>query len=129
MRKHHLGQMTLVMLICLLGEGLVTLLPVPFPSSVVSMILVALFLQFKVIREEQIAETADFFMANMPFFFIPACVGIMNYWDIMVAQLVAFLVIAGLTTPVVYAVTGWSVTYVVKRRKKRDLDRNLSSRD
>lgn len=96
------------------------MLPFSFPSSVISMILLALFLQFKWIKEEQIADTADFLLSHMIVFFVPACVGILNYWDVLLDQLLPFILIAGLTTPIVYGVTAWTVTALVKWGKRHD---------
>ncbi len=60
-----------------LGELLVYLFHVPLPSSILGMLLLALFLKLKVIRLEWVQGLSDFLVANIGFFFVPPGVAIM----------------------------------------------------
>lgn len=112
-----MGQLTLIFAVCLLGEGMATV--IAFPSSVISMVLLAIFLMIKWVKEEQIQESADFLMANMGIFYIPPCIGMMDYFDLILAEFIPFFLVAGLTTPVVYAVTGFTVQLMMKKRNTK----------
>ena len=74
-----------------------------------------------VLKIEHIQEKADFLMENMAFFFVPAGVSVMNYFDILKSTLVPFLIICIVSTIITFAATAYSVQFVMKlmnRRKK-----------
>jgi putative effector of murein hydrolase LrgA (UPF0299 family) len=55
----------------------------------------------------------------MAFFFLPTCVGVMEHADAIMGQLAPFLLIAFITTPVVYFVTAWTVQLTVRLMGKQ----------
>ena len=55
-----LKQLTLILAICLAAEALVAFLPFAFPSSVAAILILAILLGAKLLKEQQIQETADF---------------------------------------------------------------------
>ncbi len=124
-------QIGIVFFVCLIGEWISAVLPFAFPGSVIAMILLFLLLLFKVLRVEQIEQKASFVLNNMAFFFIPAGVGMMEYFDVLGAHLVPFLVICAVSTVLTFAVTAWTVTGVMrlqewllskKEKKHEELD-------
>lgn len=85
------------------------------------MILLFICLLAGVLKIEHIQEKADFLMENMAFFFVPAGVSVMNYFDILKSTLVPFLIICIVSTIITFAATAYSVQFVMKlmnRRKK-----------
>lgn len=81
-------QIALITGFCLIGEcisfGLSKLIPgFFFPGSLIGMIILFVLLYFKVIHFEWIAEVGTFFVDNMGFFFVPAAVSVMSYFDII----------------------------------------------
>lgn len=64
------------------------------------MVLLLLLLASGLLRVEHIQEKADFLLANMAFFFLPAGVSIMNYFDLLRSSAVALVVICLVTTVV-----------------------------
>ncbi len=107
-------QIGIVFLICLVGEWISAVLPFAFPGSVIAMILLFLLLLCKVLKVEHIEQKASFVLNNMAFFFIPAGVGMMEYFDVLGAYLVPFLVICTVSTVLTFAVTAWTVTGVMR---------------
>ena len=107
-------ELGLILVICLVGEWIAGLLPIAFPASVISMVLLILLLLTGVVKERQIRSVSHFFVVNMGLFFIPALVGTLAYTDMLSAQLLPFLLVTLLTTPVVYLVTAWSVQLLMK---------------
>ena len=117
-----LGEIAIILGLCLLCEGLAALLPFPFPASVIGMVLLLLLLASGLLRVEHIQEKADFLLANMAFFFLPAGVSIMNYFDLLRSSAVALVVICLVTTVVTFAATAWSIRLTLRlleRRKNR----------
>ena len=45
-----MAQIGIVLAVCLVGEGIAALLPIPFPASVISMVLLFLLLAAKLLR-------------------------------------------------------------------------------
>lgn len=95
--------------VCLAGEGIAALLPVDFPASVIGLLLLMVLLFTGVVRERYIRRVAEFLIANMAFFFIPSCVGVMEQFPMLRDKLLSFLIICVLTTPVIYLTTAWTV--------------------
>lgn len=62
-----------------MGVGIVALLHVPLPGSVIGLLLLALALNFKIIKVEYIQDGAGFLIGVLTLFFIPATVGVIDY--------------------------------------------------
>ena len=88
-------------------------------GSILGMIILFLLLQFKIISEEKIKDVADFLLGNMAFFFVPAGVSIINYFDILKSTVLQLLVICVVSTIVTFAVTAYVVTLTVKLMEKK----------
>lgn len=114
-----IAEMALIFGICLAGEGIAAILPVNFPASVIGMILLMILLLTGVIKTRYIQRITEFLMANMAFVFIPACVSVMEQFELIRPWLVPFVAICFLTTPFVYLVTAWTVQGMMALRAKR----------
>lgn len=106
------AQLGILVAICLAGEGIAAMIPISFPASVISLLLLIVLLFTGAIKEHQISKPADFFSANIGIFFVPACVGFMNYFAQVKQYLFALIFICLITTPIVYAATAFSVSFV-----------------
>ncbi len=105
-------QLTIILGVCLCGEFISALLPIAFPGSVIAMILLLLLLFTGVLKEKHISTVGDFFLKNMSIFFLPAAVGILEYWDIISGVLLQFLLICALTTVLTFGATAYTVMAV-----------------
>ena len=117
-----LCQVGVIFGVCWVSQVLESLLPFAFPASVIGMVLLSLLLAVRVLRVEHIQEKSDFLLANMAFFFLPAGVSIMNYFDLLRSSAVALVVICLVTTVVTFAATAWSIRLTLRlleRRKNR----------
>ena len=119
-----MGELALIFGICLVGEGVAALLPVAFPASVISMVLLMVLLLTGVVKDRHIQTASHFLVANMAFFFLPSFVGLLEHIELLKRQLVPLLLIIVLTTPVVYLVTGWTVRLLMLRHRNRKEDRH-----
>lgn len=90
----YIKQLIIISGICLVGEVIVILLPFAFPSSVISLILVAGLLVSGLMKEQHIKESADFLMGIMAMFFLPLNIGIFEELEAMQGQLVLIVIIA-----------------------------------
>ncbi|MDT4761244.1 CidA/LrgA family protein [Sphaerochaeta sp. PS] len=117
-------QLALIFGICILGDLISSLLPFAFPGSVVSMLLMVLLLLSNLLKESAIEESADFFLKNMTFFFIPFGVGILRYaaliqsvwWQLLVVNLVSLLAC--------FAASSWTVVLVSSLQRRWRKKRN-----
>ena len=113
-----LRQISLIFLICLLCEGIASLLPFPFPGSVLSMIVLFLLFALKVLKPDDIKETSGLLLGNMMLVFVPSFVSIMNYFDVLKHIAVQFVVIIVVSTMVTFLVGG-AVVSLVSRLQER----------
>lgn len=110
-----------VFLICMAGEWISALLPFTLPASVVSLILLLILLLSGAVKERTIQGTSQFLINNMGMLFIPSVVGTLEYLDVLKLQIVPFLVVSVVSTPLVYVVTAWSVQLLMKLFRKKEV--------
>ena len=112
---HILGELALLFGICLAGEGIAALIPVAFPASVVSLVLLMVLLLTGVVKDRHIRTVSHFFVANMAFFFLPSFVGMLEHGVLLRSQALPLLAIVVLTTPLIFLITGWTVQLLMLR--------------
>ncbi len=66
-----------------MGVGIVSVLHVPLPGSVIGLLLLALSLILKIIKVEYIQDGAGFLIGVLTLFFIPATVGVIDYPELI----------------------------------------------
>ena len=96
-----------------------SILPFPFPASVISLLLLLVLLIVRAVKVEQIREKSDFLLGNLAFFFVPAVSGLIEYVDVLKESLVAFLVICVVSTVLTFAATAKAVQLTVRLMEKR----------
>ena len=112
-------QIGFILFICWISQIVEWLLPFSFPASVIGMILLFFLLYFRLVRPAQLKEFATFLLSNMAFFFIPAGVNLMNYFDLLKDNIFPLLLICILSTLVTFFVTFGSAKFWMKWMKKR----------
>lgn len=115
-----LNQIGIILGICLLGELASITLPIPFPASVLSLVILLLLLLTGVVKLAHIEEISGFLLKNMPFFFIPAGLGIMEDFGVIRDSLPALVIICLLTTVLTFGVTALTVKAVIRLQGKRE---------
>lgn len=90
-----------------LGELVVFLTGIKLPSSIIGMLLLALFLKLEWVKLKWVQGLSDFLVANLGFFFVPSGVALMLYFDIIEAQFWPILIASVVSTLLVLVVTGW----------------------
>ncbi|MGC4019692.1 MAG: CidA/LrgA family protein [Muricomes sp.] len=114
-------QIGIIFTVCWLSQVIAEILPFTFPASVIGMIFLFICLLAGLLKIRHIQEKSDFLLENMAFFFVPAGVSIMNYFDILKSSAVQLVIICVLSTIITFVVTAYSVKWTMKlleRRKK-----------
>lgn len=95
-----------IILGCLaVGEGVVFLLDVVFPGSLVGMLILTVALKRKWVSIDNVQGVAGLLIQYMALFFIVPAVGIIGYWDTIKSEWGAIVAAALLSTLIVMAVT------------------------
>lgn len=108
----------MILLVSFAGELLNYLLPLPVPASIYGLVLMLVCLLTGIIKLDAVRDTACFLIEIMPLMFIPTAVGLMASWSVIKENLLAYLVIAVVTTVAVMAVSGLVTQGVLKRNEK-----------
>lgn len=115
-----LRQVSLIFLICLVCEWVSSLLPFPFPGSVLSMVVLFLLFALKRLRPEDVKETSQLLLGNMMLVFLPSFVSIMNYFQVLRHVAVQLILIVVVSTMVTFLTGGAVVTLVSRLQARRD---------
>lgn len=114
-------QMGIILGVCLVSDGISCILPFTMPATIIGMLLLLVLLMSGLIKKEQIETTADFFLSNLPFFFVPAVVGLINYLDLLRDNAVKMMIVVLVSMVVTFGVTVWTVrltTSLMERRRR-----------
>ncbi len=92
-------QFTLILCFSFIGEIISWIISklIPgffFPGSLIGMILLFILLYTKVIKISWVEDVGTFLVDNVGFFFIPAAVSVMGYFDIIVPNLMKMILLA-----------------------------------
>lgn len=120
----YVKQFAVIALMTILGEFLNQLIPLPVPASIYGMVILFLCLQTGILKPAQIEETADFFLAAMPIFFISPSVSLMSSFGVIKNSFLSILIICLVSTAVVMAVTGLVSQAVIRHGKAKEEKNN-----
>jgi len=98
----------------LLGTLLVEQLGLPIPGNVIGMLLLFAALRMNLVRLEWVRDAAQLLLSHMALLFVPAGVGVMVYFDLIVMEWLPIVVATLVSTFVVMAVTGWTAALLEK---------------
>ena len=112
-----LKQWILILFVYFLGEVAAKSLSLPIPGNIMGMIFLFLFLVTGIIKLEKIEDAAKSILGNLAFLFIPAGVGLMNYFGIVSNYVAQILFIVVITTFIVMSCTGLTVQLVSRKIK------------
>ena len=115
---NYLKQFTLILGVCLLGEVLRYLLPLPVPASVYGLVLMLVFLLTGLVKLEQVENAADFLIGIMSPMFIPAAVALMDQFAALRAILLPFFIICFVGLVTTLGVTGQVTQFFLQREKE-----------
>lgn len=111
-------QIAIIFSVCWISQVIEHFLPFAFSASIIGMILLFLCLASGLLKIEHIQEKSDFLLSNMAFFFIPAGVSIINYFDVLKSNAWQILLICILTTFITFGVTALFIRLTMKLMKR-----------
>ena len=117
-----LTQIGIIFGICWVSTCLERVLPITIPASIIGMVVLLILLLARVIRPEHIREKSDYLLGNLPFFFIPASVSIINYVDVLRENLLALVAVCAVSLIATFAATVGAVRLtcrLLERGKRR----------
>ena len=117
---NYLKQFLIILTVCLIGEILHAVIPLPIPASIYGLVLMLICLIAKIIPEEKVSAVSDFLIGIMPVMFIPAAVGLLDAWVDLKPVLVPVTAIMVLTTVIVMVVTGRLTQFFMGLQHRRE---------
>lgn len=114
----YLKQVSILFTFTFISEILNKIIPLPIPASIYGLVFLFLCLEFKIIKIDQIKDTADFLLAILPIMFVPSSVGFIKALPLMKKYGIQFIIIGVSTTFLVMIVSGL-ITQLILRIKKR----------
>ena len=117
----YIKQFAIIVLICLVGEVIVSFLPFAFPGNIMAMIILVGLLVSKVVKEEHIKETSDFLLEIIGLFIVPVSVGIIAHFEIIRTIGVQLLLISLITLILTFTSCAFTIRLAMRvvNRKKR----------
>ena len=114
----YVFQFARIMGFCLIGELLHALLPLPIPSGIYGLVLLAAALLTGIVKIENVKQTGDFLSSLFPLLFIPTVAGVMEVRDLIFGNLVPILIALVPVTWAVMAVAGKVTQSILDRRER-----------
>lgn len=113
-------EVSIIFLLCILGDILSNMLPFPFPGSVIAMVLLFILLVSKILKPHDIEDVANYLTSILAALFVTTTVSIIQYYDILKSVFLRFILICIIAAVVTFVVTAYTVTFVIylKKRKK-----------
>ena len=115
----YIKQLMIIILFSFLGEILNHIIPLPIPASIYGMMLLFVALATKIIKLEEVEETAEYLLSIMLIFFVPASVGIMDTFFEHKSSMLPIIIIVFVSTIVVMSVTGLVSQFIIKITHKK----------
>lgn len=116
----YLSQFLIILGFTLAGEALQRIIPLPIPASVWGIALLFTALCLKLIKVEQVKETASFLSSLLPLLFVSPAVKIVEDWALIREDLLGIALVLIATTVLTFAVSGRVAQAFVKKEGKRD---------
>lgn len=100
-----------------LGELVVYFTQIRFPSSIIGMLFLTLFLHLGWVKLRWVKAISDLLIANLGLFFVPPSVAIMVYFDLIAANFWSISAGVVFSTVIVMVITGHTYQFLRKRIK------------
>ena len=114
-----LRELLIIFTICLIGQLISQLLPIPFPGSVLGLLILLLLLLLKICKPEQIQTVSEFLLKNMAFLFVPSGICIIEQYTALKGNILTLLLICLVTTFLTFTSTAYAVAVTIKLLEKR----------
>ena len=121
----YIKQVSIIFTITFMGEILKEISPIPFPipSSVYGLILMLLALTTKIIKLDDVKESAYFLISIMPIMFIPPAINLITVWQNIQSKIIAYFVICIISTLIVMISSGVLTQKILNNMENKNVNR------
>lgn len=112
-------QIGLLSLFFIIGAAIQRYFELVIPASVIGLVLLFLCLLFNILPEKWVRDGAGFMTKHLIIFFIPATVGIINYYDLFIGRGFLLIVITAVSSLIVLVTSGYVSEKLAERRGSR----------
>lgn len=121
-------QIFIILLFFVLGEivslAIAAIIPSVFlPGSIIGMILLLIALITKVVKIDDVDAVGTFLTNNMAFFFIPAAVSVMEYFDFLQSIVIQILLICLISVIITFFIVGYVVKLTIYLQTKYSMNK------
>ena len=116
-----LREFMLIFTINYVGILLSKILHLPLPGTILSLLLLFLMLQFKVLKLEKIENAGNFLLLNMTIFFMPPTVKIIDSYELLEKDLFKIIVIIIVSTFLTMGITGKVVQLMIDLKERKEI--------
>ncbi|MYL50763.1 CidA/LrgA family holin-like protein [Halobacillus litoralis] len=110
-------QITGLYIIYLFGTLIQNTFNLFIPGSVIGLVILFALLSLKLVPEFWFKQGVGFMIKHLPFFFIPATVGVMSYAYVFEGKGVLLVLIGLLSTALVMGISGFVAQWMARRRE------------
>lgn len=112
------GQIAVLCGISLLGNSIAQVLNIGIPGSLIGMGMLFLLMERQWVKLEWIEAGANFLIAELLLFFIPAAIGVMQYKDLFQSELTSFLLVI-VSSTILILLTAGALTELTSRHGEK----------
>ena len=112
----YLRELLIKLSIYLAGEFVSRFFNLPIPGNITGMLILLALLYFKIIDVKKVENISNFFLNHLPFFFIPAGVGLINSMGILKDSWFQILLVSVITTVFIIIITGYTVEKIQNKK-------------
>lgn len=123
--KSRILQICLISALWFIAEEISLLCHLPIPGGVIGLLLVLMLLQFEILSIRSLALGAEWFLAEMLLFFIPAVPAVLNHQEFFGWTGLKILAIIILGTIIVIIGTAFIVDFCFYKLEKHTEDENI----
>lgn len=118
-------QIVLLYIIFFIGEWIRMISNIPIPGSIIGMILLFAALTLKVIKRDWLSLGSSFLLKNLPLLFVPATVGIIDYFELFKGYGFLSLIVSFVSTLAVFITSSIISEKMLKSEKRLLNDKEL----
>lgn len=115
----------IIFIINYIGILMAEVLHFPLPGTINGMLLLFVFLYFKILKLEKIEKAGDFLLINMTIFFMPPAVKLIESIYLLKTGIFKIIFMLMFTTILTMIVTGKTVQFMIERKEKKN-DRKVN---
>lgn len=104
-----LKELSIIFAILFTGEFINKFFALVLPGNVIGMMILFFLMILGIVKLKDIEKVSDFLLDNLTFFFIPAGVGIMKYYNLLQGKVVEFIALIFISTVLVMVFTGHTI--------------------